>query len=758
MTTVNTIEQKILQMDGGEFQKLCDAYLSMIGYGRPNSFGAVAGSNKVKKGTPDTFFEHPNGKLVFAEATNQKDGIFKKLSGDLANCLNEKKTKVPTTKIEEIVFCYTSQLAPSEVLSLKTKCEKKNIKLTLLGISALANDLLNYQILLRNFLNLPIDTGQIIPLESFPVIYGKSKFSTTLETKFHFREEELNELSNALESFDLVVVSGKSGVGKSRFALEGCRNFVSQHSEFKAYSIVSQSQNLYEDLIERFSLPGQYLILVDDANRVIKFSYFTHILRFRKENQQIKIVVTVRDYALEKINNDIFNHPHYSMQLESLSNDQIKELAKTEFGILNPRYLERIEELSGGNPRIAVMISKVSIEKNTLDSINDVSALYDGYFSSIKEDLQNLGETDLLKVAGIIAFLRAVDRTNEQMMSQIQLSFGISPDIFWKYAFRLHELELVDMYENEVVRISDQVLATYLFYSAFFKEKLLDFSSILQNYFPNFLSKIIDALNPTLSAFNENTIFDILRPKVQKLWDKLDSENDEEKLLELAKSFWFLNQAKVLSFTKNRLSQSTYAPADLSQLDQVSENKINNITLVTEIQLLGYFRYATTELRKIALETLVDYLKIRPAEILQVLHVLTDDYGFIHRLHYIDASMPNTVIDLLWAYSLNGRDELYSRLYIAVANEYLKVNFEINEMRSKSTIRFGNIALEPKPEVFQIRTKIFNHLFELYKSYPKHVFSTLVSYTKNYYHIAFGEIFLNDSFEVLNFIQTSLDS
>jgi len=52
MTTVNTIEQRILQMDGGEFQKLCDAYLCAIGYGKPNSFGSKAGSNKVKKGTP----------------------------------------------------------------------------------------------------------------------------------------------------------------------------------------------------------------------------------------------------------------------------------------------------------------------------------------------------------------------------------------------------------------------------------------------------------------------------------------------------------------------------------------------------------------------------------------------------------------------------------------------------------------------------------------------------------------------------------
>ena len=78
MTTVNTIEQRIRQMDGGEFQKLCDAYLSVTGYGKPNAFGSVAGSNKVKKGTPDTFFERDNGKLVFAEYTTQLEDVFGK--------------------------------------------------------------------------------------------------------------------------------------------------------------------------------------------------------------------------------------------------------------------------------------------------------------------------------------------------------------------------------------------------------------------------------------------------------------------------------------------------------------------------------------------------------------------------------------------------------------------------------------------------------------------------------------------------------
>jgi hypothetical protein len=77
---------------------------------------------------------------VFAEYTTQQECLFKKLSGDLDKCLSEKKTKVPISKLEEIAICYTSQLEPNEVLSLKSKCEKKGVGLTLLGISALAND------------------------------------------------------------------------------------------------------------------------------------------------------------------------------------------------------------------------------------------------------------------------------------------------------------------------------------------------------------------------------------------------------------------------------------------------------------------------------------------------------------------------------------------------------------------------------------------------------------------------------------------
>jgi len=755
MSIINTIEQKIRQMDGGEFQKLCNAYLSKCGYGKPHAFGSMAGSNKVKQGTPDTYFELADGRMVFAEHTAQISGLFKKLSSDIEKCLNEEKTGVSINTIGEIVMCYTGELSPKEFSSLKSRCKRKGVKLTLRGISALASGLSEYPVLLRDFLDLAIDTGQVIPLEDFPDVYGKSKFATTLETKFHFRKDEIEEFSAAIESNDLVTVSGKAGVGKSRFALEGCRNFMSAHPEYKAFAIVGASPNLYDDLHRYFSGRGQFLIFVDDANRISRFSYFMEFLRRQKEGQHIKIVATVRDYALVNIKSDIGDFQYHLINLDLFSNDQIKEIAKDEFGILNSSYLERIENLSKGNPRIAVMISRVAVEKQKLESINDVSALYDQYFSSIREDLQILTEPNLLKTAGIIAFLRIVDCTHKEIMDRLVTAFKISSDDFWNSAIRLHKLEMIDMYENEVVRISDQVLSTYLFYLAFFKERVLDFSDILANYFPDYRSKMYDSLNPALEAFNRQTIFDIIRPKIQKLWDESEANNSEETLLLLAEAFWHLFPERTLALVKKRLSQTLSTPANYSQLENLDDNRLNNVSITTEVQLLGRFRYMSPDLRKIALQILVDYINIRQSEILQVLHIFVDDYGFDRFSNQVGVSVQQEIIDLIWARAADGESELYSRLFIALGQEYIKTHFQMHEMRSSMTMTIYEFNLNSTPELQHLRSSIFASLFTLYKKYQNQVFAALENYIRFYHQSDSVEILVADASRLVEFIKSN---
>ena len=66
MSLINTIENKIKELSGGEFQKLGDAFLAkkFPDY-QLNAFGSQEGTNKPTKGKPDTYLVLPNGKQIF---------------------------------------------------------------------------------------------------------------------------------------------------------------------------------------------------------------------------------------------------------------------------------------------------------------------------------------------------------------------------------------------------------------------------------------------------------------------------------------------------------------------------------------------------------------------------------------------------------------------------------------------------------------------------------------------------------------------
>ncbi len=113
------------------------------------------------------------------------------------------------------------------------------------------------------------------------------------------------------------------------------------------------------------------------------------------------------------------------------------------------------------------MAAQVALCEQRLDSIADVSALYDEYFSSITRDLDELGDQNLLGAAGIISFFGFLDRTVQDRFNKVAVSFGISGHELWRNMLKLHELEVVDLYENEIAKMSDQVLSTYLFYRSF---------------------------------------------------------------------------------------------------------------------------------------------------------------------------------------------------------------------------------------------------------------------------------------------------
>ncbi|MBW2741419.1 MAG: hypothetical protein JRE64_21825, partial [Deltaproteobacteria bacterium] len=290
MSKINQIQNKIRELEGGAFQKLADAYIHKKGYNHINTIGSVIGSDKVRKGTPDTLVSFPNGKFVFAEYTTQKDDVYGKLDKDLDKCLSEDKTGVPIEKIEEVVFCHTSTLSAKEESALVEKAQKNGIKISTFGIGPISYDLYQkYPGLSRDFLGVEIDTGQILPPDEFITSWNKNRLATRLDTSFHFRDEEVKIVLQGIESNNLFIVSGRAGIGKSKLVVECCERFKQNHPEYEVLCILNRGPDLFEDLRVYFSEPGNFLIFVDDANRISRFEYVVQILINQREDQTIKV-------------------------------------------------------------------------------------------------------------------------------------------------------------------------------------------------------------------------------------------------------------------------------------------------------------------------------------------------------------------------------------------------------------------------------------------------------------------------------------
>ena len=527
MSKVTAIESAIVQMGAGEFQKLCDTFLCrMEKYGAISGYGMKTGTLKTTIGNPDTYFVRRNGKYVFAVYTTQQNGIYEKIKEDIEKCLDPNKTGVELSYIEKIVCCHTSSnLSAGDDQKLHKLCSEQGILLTIYCVDEIAQQIYrNYPVIARDFLGISIDTNQIMSAEEFVKLYDSGETAAPLNTVFQNRVKELDLLKSEIRSNKAVIVHGSAGVGKTRIVLEAVRA-VSKEDGYRLLCVKSNNSPLNDDLVACTDRSGNYLFFIDDANELSGLNLILAYINRTKPGWQIKVIMTVRDYAKEEVIQEVSKYVKPGFFVPSrFSDEEIKDFLDVNMQITNGLYVDAIIKIAEGNPRIAYMAGKLAKETESLAAVHDATQVYEQYYAAVIRD--KLGDNkNLCLTAGILAVVKAVMLEKLDYLDPIFNLGNISRDEFTDCMRQLSSMEVVEIHRDKVASISDQCFANYMLYYEFFSQKRISFSELLAVGFVHFREGVIQSVATLLNLFSNDNLRAYIKGEVIKTWDSFKLDN-----------------------------------------------------------------------------------------------------------------------------------------------------------------------------------------------------------------------------------------
>ena len=525
MTELTDVKSRIIQLPPAMFEEFCSTLLYKEGHKNVYELGIKAGTGKTKTGNPDTYSRNNNGKYTFVVFTTQQNKIYDKLLEDISKCFDLVDKELPIEKIETIICCHTSSnLKVIEDNKLHEFCNKKGVNLKIYGIDKIAKLVYNDHPELMRSLDLNINTNQILPIYDFVKLNDNNLMTAPLNTVFYFREEELQNIVNSLESSSVVIIGGKSGVGKTRLALEVARLY-EKTGNYKIFCVKSNKLEIYNDLVSTIKKGENYLFVVDDANELDQFNLILEYVNKLSDNYHVKIIATVRDYIKQEVINLVREYTNpITIDIAKFTDDEIKELIENNFGIRNNLYVEQIIRISEGIPRFAYMAGKLAVEKQNLSSISDASQLYENYY---KKYMSKLLETDrvVLITAGILAFNKSIKLQDLELFKEFLIRLGISISDFKNAIDKLNRIEFIDVKKEKVVIFDDQCLSNYMLYYIFLDIEIIKLSDIIEVFYIYSRSRTIEALNTILNIFRSEKTLEYIKKEILSVWNKFEKED-----------------------------------------------------------------------------------------------------------------------------------------------------------------------------------------------------------------------------------------
>jgi len=707
---------------------LCDSFLALrnSNYSAFSRSGSQSGKQKTVKGTPDTFLLLPNGKYIFVEYSTNISAGLKKLEDDIKKCTDTSKTRIPVNQIAEIILCVNFNLTAVEIQTLKGLLANTRIGLTVYTLDSLAIELhLHHRDLTHEYLGLPLDTGQIVSIETFVAEYNRASkgISTPLDNTFLHREQELQELQEAILQNDFIILTGAPGIGKTKLALEGINNFLSVNLSFRAYCVSYKHHTLLDDLYQYFDSEKDYILFVDDANRIDAFSQITGFYKGTRKGK-LKILITVRDYAFQDIGILCQEFSPRRLDLAKFSDEQIIDIIKAQpFEILNPDYHKEIVRIADGNPRLAIMTALLAKAHQDIYALADVSDLFENYFSTFIKDDGEFAKALNIQCLGLIAFFYTIPYKNREITTSILDNFGIDYSAFIDVIDKLDKLELVEI-QFDHVKIPEQNLSTYFFYKSFIKDNLLSFETLLNKYFESNSNRFKDCVIPANNTFGFKNVMDKLQPFLQNYWKIIKTE--EEKAFKFLSTFWYYLQTETLEFIFN-ISEALPTVTPL-KYGVTYENNAFSYSKNDVIELLGEFLRFPNNLKDV-IELGFEYTRKKPEHLPEWIHKIREQLTF-DREDETQYRFARQII--LFEILLDGLikgDPLLMTAFYELSKTFLSFKFHHTKGGRNHSVYWYSYPIPNVPAIQNFRQRIWSGVEHNFEKNQEESFSLLLSYT-----------------------------
>lgn len=719
MNTISQIENALKAINEANFQNLINHLLYLQGNRFIGAPGAVVGKEKTSKGTPDSFFVNDD-KYIFVECTTQEKigeskSFFNKLTKDIDHCFKEEATTIKKENIAKIVLACNEKISTEEYNQLNTKVKSYNsdTKFEVLNIQNLPMLIYELPKLAEEYLGIQIIKGDIFILEDFLLKTTKG-LQPSLTNEFIGREEELKSSIEAFKKYDFLLLSGGAGVGKSKLAVKILEELTKD--DYVPIVIQGSGVSLWDDYQHLF-LPGkQYIMLFDDANKSItNLNYLLSKLGASKA-YSAKVVITSRDYVKKQVSSTLDEYPYKELNIPEFKDEEIEKIIVS--ALPNLQYhsdiKRKIVDLAKGNARVALMATYSVTPDSETNYLSSPVLLYEKYFKKISEEIGVFNNPIILKSLAIVSFFGVLDRNNEKLKNVLSTKFGIDWNDLWSAIMELHNSEILDVYSDEIVKVSDQVLATYAFYKCFIDDKsaAINYAEWISTFIENFSNRIRTTLIDINNTFDYYHVKELVLPHLNEVIKQIKSD---EELYAFYNLFWFYKGRECLLYLKKWIE-------NLPQEEQPEILKFsyvhNDHTKATQhFELLKGFWNHPNELLKPSLELTLELLSKQPARLPEILKFIHEDFKY--RIEDLEHGYlrQNILLDVLLDDKLDSNQKLFANgIFLNLAEALLGWHYTQFGSAKGHAFTIYNFDLYKSDELLQLRERILNQVYHLFES------------------------------------------